>query len=109
MGVTLRRKYSRNTRRAHHLELKTKFDHDIYLWHVVLVYFTALIVISLTAEFKKLSPLQLIPVLEIDGETLVDSIAIIQVLPATLENTTGRVAPLVLSMRPCKNISRIQD
>jgi glutathione S-transferase len=49
-------------------------------------------------EFKKLSPLQLIPVLEIDGETLVDSIAIIQVLPATLENTTGRVASLVLSM-----------
>jgi len=31
-------------------------------------------------EFKKLSPLQLIPVLEIDGETLVDSIAIIQYL-----------------------------
>ncbi|CAN5970504.1 unnamed protein product [Sphagnum jensenii] len=30
--------------------------------------------------FKKLSPLQLIPVLEIDGETLVDSIAIIQYL-----------------------------
>jgi hypothetical protein len=98
MGVTLRRKHSRNTRKAHHLELKTTFDHDIYLWHVVLVYFTALIVISSTAGFKKLSPLQLIPVLEIDGETLVDSIAIIQVLPATLENTTGRVAPLVLSM-----------
>ncbi|KAG6545931.1 hypothetical protein Mapa_012591 [Marchantia paleacea] len=32
------------------------------------------------AEFKKISPLQLVPVLEIDGDVLVDSIAILEYL-----------------------------
>jgi glutathione S-transferase len=46
---------------------------------------TALIVTELIAEFTKLNPLQLVPVLEIDGVRLVDSVAILQVFPYTLE------------------------
>jgi glutathione S-transferase len=46
---------------------------------------TALIVTELIAEFTKLNPLQLVPVLEIDDVKLVDSIAILQVFPYTLQ------------------------
>jgi len=51
----------------------------------LLARFTAPIVIEFTAEFSKLNPLQLIPVLEIDGVKLVDSVVILLVFPYTLE------------------------
>jgi hypothetical protein len=54
------------------------------LWSL-LAHFTAPIVIEFTAEFTKLNPLQLIPVLEIDGVKLVDLVVILLVFPYTLE------------------------